>query len=188
MTSRQQLPKRLLLTDTERGGDPFDQLESLDAADALILRHYEVTERDRLALALALRKATRARSVRLLVAGDRRLATAVDADGIHIPSWKAKRGKGEGGRRKPGWIITAAAHNGAELRAAALAGADAALLSPAFATASHPDRTGLGAVRFARLSTTAQIPVYALGGVTNKTAKRLKHVPNLVGWAAVSTP
>jgi thiamine-phosphate pyrophosphorylase len=97
-----------------------------------------------------------------------------------------RRGDVWGLRRKPGWIIIAAAHSEPELRAAWLTGADAALLSPVFATASHPSARTLGVIRFARLAVSTAMPVYALGGVTLSSQKRLSKVPNLTGYATVS--
>ncbi|WOF75828.1 thiamine phosphate synthase [Parvibaculaceae bacterium PLY_AMNH_Bact1] len=182
------LPNRFVLTDTARGGDPFEQLKTLSAADALILRHYELPKPDRLSLALCLREATRARKVRLLIAGDYGLASCVGADGLHLPSWMTKRGDVWSHRQKAGWIITAAAHDEPELRAASRAGADAALVSPVFPTGSHPGTQTLGVIRLARLTATARIPIYALGGVTALSLKRLRNIPKLSGWASVSAP
>jgi thiamine-phosphate pyrophosphorylase len=59
--------------------------------------------------------------------------------------------------------------------------ADAVLLSPAFATRSHPDARALGPVRFRLLAQHARMPVIALGGMTARTARRLAS-PR---WAAI---
>ncbi len=69
--------------------------------------------------------------------------------------------------------MTAAAHDAAAIRRAARHGAHAVLLSPVFATASHPGAPSLGPLRFARLARCSPIPVYALGGITAETARRL---------------
>jgi thiamine monophosphate synthase len=71
------------------------------------------------------------------------------------------------------WILTAAAHSPAALKRAETIGADAILAGPAFATASHPDAEALGPHRFSRLLGAARIPVYALGGVNQKTMRKL---------------
>ena len=71
------------------------------------------------------------------------------------------------------WLVTAAVHSPAALRAAAAAGADAALLSPIFATASHPDVRTLGLQRFAALAQASPLPVYALGGIDRDRAASL---------------
>ena len=74
--------------------------------------------------------------------------------------------------RGPRWL-TAAAHGRAGLVRAARAGARAALLSPVFPTASHPGAPTLGPVRFAGLVRASPLPVYALGGIDARRARRL---------------
>jgi len=175
-----------VLTDASRDIDPSEQLARLKSTDALIFRHYEWTRGDRLALARVLRETCKANGTPFLVAGDFHLACEVQADGLHLPSWMTKRGRNWKGQVKPGWIVTASAHSEVEVRHAASVGADAALLSPVFATGSHPGTQTLGVVRFAQLAASAAMPVYALGGVTSSSEKRLANVPNLTGWATVS--
>jgi len=187
MTSRHAyLPTRLALSDEQRGGNPFDQLACLAPADAIILRHYEMPTRERAELAQALRLASRSIGVRLLIAGDRQLAHHVKADGLHLPRWLLKQGRVWRCGMKPGFMITAAAHNETELLAAGRANVDAALLSPVFPTESHPGTKILGPVRFAALASRCHVPVYALGGATPASMQRLANVENLAGWAAIS--
>lgn len=187
MTRRHEdLPRRLALTDQHRGGSPFEQLEHLHANDALILRHYNLPDQERSDLARALRKTSHTRGVRLLIAGSQKLAAQVKADGLHLPTWLLKRGYDWRTRTKPDWIITAAAHNQAELVAATQCGVDAALLSPVFATGSHPGAKPLGVVKFSALTRQTRLPIYALGGITQTSARRLPDVESMVGWAAVS--
>jgi len=123
----------------------------------------------------------------LLVAGDWRLAAAVGADGVHLPEAMVRRGApawGGGGPRRPGFLVTAAAHSPAALWRAARAGADAALLSPVFATASHPGGAVIGLPRFAAWCRGAPLPVYALGGIDRGTVRRLKDA-GAAGAAAI---
>lgn len=124
--------------------------------------------------------------MRFLIAADKNLALQARADGLHLPSWMIKRGHAWRTRPGPDWIITAAAHNEQELRAAEQSGADAALVSPVFSTASHPGAAPLGPVRLAHLTQQTHMGVYALGGVTAHSLKRLRGVVSLAGWAAVS--
>lgn len=62
-------------------------------------------------------------------------------------------------------LFTASAHSASELARAQKAGADAALLAPVMATASHPGCTPLGWDRFEDLVTKVGMPTYALGGM-----------------------
>jgi thiamine-phosphate pyrophosphorylase len=73
----------------------------------------------------------------------------------------------------PSWLVTAAAHSEYALACAARAGADAALLAPAFPTLSHRERASLGVARLRLMAARATLPVYALGGVNAQTAQRL---------------
>ena len=75
---------------------------------------------------------------------------------------------------KPGWLVTAAAHSPQALVLARRAGADAALLSPVFPTASHPGAPALGLMRFASWCRCSPIAVYALGGITSQNSRRLQ--------------
>ena len=84
--------------------------------------------------------------------------------------------------RHPDWIITSSAHS---LRALMhVAHLDAIFLSPVFATASHRGAQPLTPVRAAFIAAQAQVPVYALGGVTARNAVLL--APAFSGIAAIS--
>jgi thiamine-phosphate pyrophosphorylase len=174
------LPSLILVTDEQRLPDPLASVAQLRAGDAVLLRHYGEPKRRDLAFALAAR--CRAARVLLIVALDLDLARAVGADGVHFPQGVAPRG----GRsaQAAGLLVTVAAHDGPALVTAFRIGADAALVSPVFATASHPGASTLGVVRFAALVRDSKVPVYALGGISAGSAGRLRH-SGAVGIAAV---
>ncbi len=179
------LPPLILLTDEKRLADPSTALAGLPPGAAVILRHTPAT--DRVALARRLKLACRRCGLRLLIAagpGDRGLAGAlaarIGADGVHLP----ERLVGRARLRRPGRLVTAAAHGPAGLRRARRANADAALLSPVFPTDSHPGAPTLGPLRFAAWARRAPLPVYALGGVDAVTARRLA-ASNAAGLAGI---
>ena len=179
------LPRLILMTDDARHPDPLPTIDALPAGSAVIFRHYGAP--DRTALARKVVKHAQAREVRVLVAGDPRLAVKVGADGLHLPEALARRGPGvwrAWRALREGWLITAAAHSPAALRRADAAGADAVLLSPVFPTKSHPGAAPLGSLRFRILCASSRLPVYALGGVTKATARRLKG-SGAVGFAGI---
>ncbi len=172
--SARTLPPLILMTDSRRLPDPMAVVDRLAPGSAILLRHYDAPDRVHLARNLA--RACRRRGIRLLIAGDWRLAVAAGADGIHLPEGLARRGPpawAAGVRRRPGFLVTAAAHSPRAIRRALDAGADAVLLSPVFPTASHPGAPCLGALLFARWCRESPLPVYALGGVDSRTAGRL---------------
>ncbi|MDA0368788.1 MAG: thiamine phosphate synthase [Proteobacteria bacterium] len=175
------LPPVILVTDEQRMPDPLAAMAGLRAGDAVLLRHYRAPDRRDLAYALA--AACRAARLRLIVGGDVALAQTVGAHGVHFPERLAARA-GSARHARRGFLVTAAAHSWRALVAAHRHGADAVLLSPVFATASHPGATGIGACRFAALAHRSPVPVYALGGITATTAGRLA-ATGAVGIAAI---
>jgi len=176
------LPRLILMTDSIRLPYPDATVLSLAPGSAVILRE---RARARLAvLAHRLSPLCRARRIRLLVAGDWRLAREVGADGLHLPEAVIRHGPGHWRRvRRRDWIVTAAAHSPIAIRLAARLGVDAVLLSPVFATASHPDAR-IGPLRFARWARESPVPVYALGGIDAARARRLRG-SGAIGFAGI---
>jgi thiamine-phosphate pyrophosphorylase len=181
-------------TDAARIANPEPILRALPAGAAVVFRDYGAPRREALArryLAIA-----RARGVFFLVAGDSALAARIGADGAHWPARVLQsRGAGSDARRSPSSpvpgprlpvpaLITAACHDARDLARARAIGADAAFLSPAFATASHPGAEHLGPRRFRALAAGAALPVLALGGVDEMNAPLLAGA-NVAGLGAI---
>jgi thiamine-phosphate pyrophosphorylase len=158
------------VTDPERTPDPVAITRGLPRGAAVIYRAFARPEAATVARELAL--LARRRGLLLLIGADERLAAAVGAHGLHLPERMIGRAPGLRARR-PGWLITAAAHSSWALQRAERAGADAVLLSSAFESRSPSARSALGAVRFALLARSVQTPVVALGGVNGRNAARL---------------
>ena len=175
------LPPLLLITDAQRLPDQAGAAELLPSGSAVLLRDYDMVARDALAYRLA--EVARRRGLKLLIAGDAALAIRVGAAGIHLP--EARAGEARRWRHRRHWLITVAVHSRQALRQAAMCGADAALLSPVFATASHPDERPLGLEGFNLLAAQAGLPVYALGGINANNAARLLS-GRAVGIAAIT--
>ena len=172
------LPRLWLFTDPRLGPDLADALERLPKGKAgVIFRDYDAP--DRLARAQVLRRATRARRLLLIIAGDRKLAQRVQADGVHLPAFQQRKAP-----RAHKGLRTASAHNQRELVAAHKAGADLVFLSPLYPTQSHPNAPALGRVRFARLAHQSRTPIAALGGITTSRAKSLKSL-GAEAWGAI---
>lgn len=177
------LPGCILIVETERLGDPVAAIARLPRGSAVILRDYAAP--DRPARARTLAALCRPRGLRLLVAGDARLALAVGAAGVHLPEGMLARGNRCWRRwRRRGWLVTAAAHAPAAIARSRRAGVDAVLLSPVFPTASHPGASSIGPPRFAAWTRSAGVPIYALGGVTALSVRRLAG-SGAIGVAAI---
>lgn len=137
-------------------------------------------------LARLLRLARRRRLL-LLVAGDGRAALRLAGAGLHLPDreppatgllpFLTARARGAGR------LLSAAAHGRRGLARAGRLRADLVLLSPVFATASHPGQPALGPLRWAALARFAGRPVIALGGISGGRARRLPR--RAAGLAAI---
>jgi len=130
-----------------------------------------------------LKKAARRRGVRFLVGADARLASRLDADGVHLP----ERLTGRAGfvralRRR--FLVTAAAHGLPAAIRARRAGVQAIVVSPVFPSQSPSAGRSMGARAFSVLIREAGSPAYALGGVNTRTARRLG-LSGAVGIAAI---
>lgn len=170
------LPSLILMTDDDRLPDPLAAARALPRGSMVVVRARDSARRAELAaeiLALA-----RNRTLIVLIADDALLASRLGADGIHLPQARSQTAA-HWRARYPRWLITVSAHG--EMRVPDAA--DAVLLSAIFATNSHPDRAGLGAVRASLIAERLRKPVYALGGIDAQNAGRLG--PAFVGIAAI---
>ncbi|MDB5466341.1 MAG: thiE [Phenylobacterium sp.] len=178
---RKELPALLYFTDPVRTPDPEAIALTLPAGAAIVFRSFGAADAE--ARARRLLAIARARRLKLLIGADAALATRIGADGVHLPERLAHRARALR-TAHPGWIVTAAAHSLRAARSAHAAGADAAVVSAVFPSRSPTAGAPIGPVRLAALVRRAGLPVYALGGVDEKTARRLVDA-GLVGLAAV---
>jgi len=177
MRNGKPLPRIWLMTDPRVAqADLMRAIGRLPRGSAVIVRHYDLPPAARAALFQRVRRAARRRGCLTLLAGDPATARAWGADGHH---GRQPRPPG-----RDGWLHSAPAHDRRELAAAARAGADAVLLSPLFATRSHPGAPPLGPGRFAMLARAAPMPVIALGGVRPRHAGLVRRL-GAIGYAAI---
>jgi thiamine-phosphate pyrophosphorylase len=179
--ARKGLPRLLVFTDPSRTPDLEALAANLPRGAALVYRAFGAAEAEaqgRRLLAIAA-----ARGGLLLVGADAGLAARIGAHGVHLPERAASCARALK-RRRPDWLVTAAAHSLAAARRVAAAGADAAVVSAVFPSRSPSAGAPIGPLRLARIARAAGVPVYALGGVNERTARRLKDLP-LAGLAAV---
>lgn len=172
----------VLITDRGRQGPPRPALlTGLRRGDLVIFRDYDAP--DRPLLGRLWRRLTRARGIGLLVAGDRRLALALDADGQHLPGHRLRRPEI---RHLPRPLpASAAVHDRRDLVRARRRGADLLLISPVLPTRSHPGARVLGPLRFRALARQTDRPVVALGGMDQSRMRQLHPCRNLAGFAAI---
>ncbi len=130
------LPPLILVTDEARLPDPAAAIRRLPRGAAVILRHYGAP--DRAGLARRLAALCRRLGVRLLVAGDWRLAATVGAGGVHLPEAAAGGADSWGEGRPPPARFRHRRRPFASALWRAARPCRRALLSPAFPTASTP--------------------------------------------------
>ena len=158
------------MTDERQGDGLWTAIERLPRGSGVIFRHYSLPPAERRALFAAVRRVARRRRLTVVRAGP----TPFQGEaGVHGRS--AKRSKG---------LRTWPAHDMAEVLAGRRAGADVILISPIFATRSHPDGRPLGVLHAARLAQAAGGRAVALGGMNATRFRRLRSA-GFIGWGAV---
>lgn len=179
-------PKRCLspvmvMSDDKRLPDPALALKKLPRGSSLVFRHYHDPDREN--HALVLRRLCYKLGHRFFVAADMTLALRLSADGLHMPGYSQKTGKILLDRaQKRGLLVSAAIHNMAQLRhmIALQNRIDAVVISPVFATQSHPGAPHLSVKDFGRMAHLAarnKIGVYAMGGIDFRHLQRLDQNP-----------
>jgi thiamine-phosphate pyrophosphorylase len=172
------LPPLILMTDDARLPDPLAAARALPRGSMVIVRARDASRRE--ALLAALKPVARGRKLVLVVADDP--ALAAQADGLHLPQTKAKQAA-HWRALHPDWIVTAAAH--ALSVALGVCRADAILLSPIFATQSHPGVAHFGAARGRLIAKALRTPVYALGGIDARNTRSLRGFKGIAAIGAL---
>ncbi|HTJ83110.1 MAG TPA: thiamine phosphate synthase, partial [Polyangiaceae bacterium] len=150
---------------------------------ALQLRDKSLETDARAGLAARLRAVTGELGVRFIVSGDVALALALDADGVHLPSAESHRVeeiRRRFGEARRAALVSVACHAIEDVLRASERCADAALLSPIFATPGKGPPLGLAAITAARVTldrtiggrprAVPQLALVALGGIDAENA------------------
>lgn len=167
------LPRVWLVTDARNDAALEAALLRLPRGSGLIFRHAHLPPGERRARFAALARAARRRGHRVVLSGSAHDARRRGADGAYGPPGRLSQG--------PAALRLVTVHSLRELAAAHRARADAVLISPLFATRSHPGAPALGPLRFRLLAARARVPAIALGGVTEARARAFR----LRRWAAI---
>ena len=171
---RTNIPRIWMMTDPRIGGGLLRAVQRMPMRSGVIFRHYDLDAIARKALFQKIRRICRRRGHVLLLAGNRAKLGSWQADGWHGSSRNSDRG-----------INSVSVHNVREIAQARRNRADIMLISPVYATRSHPGQPPLGPKQFLRLAAlcgTAQR--IALGGMTRQRAA-LFRATQIDGWAAI---
>jgi thiamine-phosphate pyrophosphorylase len=167
------VPTLWLVSDARNDAQAERALARLPRGSGLVFRHYHLPAAERRARFEALARVARRFGHRVVLAGDARQARAWRALGAYGSPERLAQG--------PAGLRLVTVHSLRELARAHRARADAVLLSPVFATASHPGGRMLGPVRWKLLAARARVPVIALGGMTPRRARAY----GIARWAAI---
>lgn len=165
------LPDIWIVSDARNDAVLERALAAVPRGSGLIFRHYHLPGPERRARFAALLRLARSRGHLVALAADARTARRWGADAVYGSTRSLTGG--------PALPRLVSVHSSRELALARRA--DAVLLSPVFATRSHPGAFGLGPLRFRLLAVQSLAPVIALGGMNAAAARRLKW-PR---WAAI---
>lgn len=161
------LPRLWLVTDKRNDHVLERAIASLPRGSGVIFRHYHLEQAARARRFAGIARLCRRCGHLVILAGSPALARRWRADGSYGPP---RHG-----------VALATAHDLRELGRANRRAPLAVLLSPVFATGSHPQAKVLGRSRFLLLARRARVPVLALGGMTRRKARALP----VHGWAAI---
>ncbi len=130
------------------------------------LREKDLGGRELYNLARQARELTQRYGALLLINERLDIAVAVGADGVHLP----ERGLPPKVVKDlfPHLLVGYSAHSLEGVLYAQKEGADFVTLSPIFRTESHPEAEPLGLEELKRVSAKVNVPIYALGGVTQE--------------------
>lgn len=169
----QDLPRLWLLSDARNDRTLEDALEGLPGGSGFVFRHYHLDPGERRERWEMLRSNCRSKNHLLVLSAPAETARAWSADGVYGPPERIADASAI--------LRIATVHNAGEITAAEAAGADALMLSPVFATRSHPGAPVLGPEGFHALARQTHLPVIALGGMTAERARDL----GVARWAAI---
>lgn len=169
------LPRLLLITDERLGDALWPALAALPRGAGIVFRDYGLAGPARRARYDRVRAIARRRALILILAAAPRQAAAWRADGCHGPLPH---------RTARPLLRSAGAHDRAALIGARRRGADLILVSPLFATRSHPGAPALGPCRAAAIAGCDRSDLVALGGMTRARARRLAGF-GIQRWAAI---
>lgn len=158
VTQNQSLPLLWLLSDARNDAGLENALRALPRGSGFVFRHYHLNPSERRQRFDELAELARKCGHVVILSGTEDWG----ADGHY--GCPDKLGEG---------LRLATAHDGDELQAAVVAGADGIFLSPVFPTASHPGDKTLGAFGFNVLAQQSPVPVIALGGMNEDRARQL---------------
>lgn len=140
-----------------RGGAPIIQLRAKDATGEEVLEWAQTS-----------RALCKAAGAQLLINAELETAKKVEANGVHLPeSHSAQIARQHLG---PEYLLGQSVHTLTAARQAEQRGVDYIVFGSVFPTSSHPGAPAAGVEALREVVRAVSVPVFAIGGVTSKTA------------------
>lgn len=171
-------------------------IKHLPKNSAIIIREYDLEEKDREIFAKKIAALARPLGLKILVGKDLSLAKKIKADGVHFSDFDklplqfiSQKNFPEKFPRK--FIFSFSCHNLKSALKAEKSGFDMIFISPIFPTTSHLNTKNIGLKNLAKISLkTKSTPYcessfYALGGINSQNLSSIRKL-NLAGFGAIS--
>jgi len=172
----------IFMTDPQRVKNLPEQLAALPLGCGVIYRHFG--EANRYITAKLLRDITLSRGQQLLIGGDDiALADSVKADGVHFRRDAHLKGPTAFHAKRPGKLITMAGLKTGRYTAP-LTCLDGLFISSIFPSQSPSAGAPIGPAALAKKTQSLEAPIFALGGITPRTAPDLLGT-KISGFAAI---
>ncbi len=159
------------MTDPQRVPDPIKAAQNLPPGTTIIYRHFG--QKDYYQTAEALRQVTFKKDQQFLIGHDPELAIASGADGVHFRRDAKLLGPTLWRKNCPEWIISMAGLKGEQSYSGDLNVLDGLFISSIFYSKSPSAGDPIGALNLQDICQKLDVPVFALGGVSKRTASGL---------------
>jgi thiamine-phosphate pyrophosphorylase len=169
------LPRIWLISDVRIDDRLEVALDRLPRGSGFVFRHYHLAPAERRRRFDALKRQAWQRGHVVVLSGTAAEARRWGADGAYGSPQRLASG--------PAQLRLVTVHSCHELAGAHRMRADAVLISPVFATGSHPGAPCLGPLRFRLLARQSRVPVIALGGMDARRALAV----GATRWGAIAS-
>ena len=167
-------------------------IKHLPKNSAIIIREYDLEEKDREIFAKKIVALARPLGLKILVGKDLSLAKKIKADGVHFSDFDKLPLQFFQQKNFPEkFIFSFSCHNLKSALKAEKSGFDMIFISPIFPTTSHLNTKNMGLKNLAKISLkTKSTPYcessfYALGGINSQNLSSIRKL-NLAGFGAIS--
>jgi len=182
---KQNLPTLFFFTDRKQFNDIFTIIKKLPQNSAIIIREYDLNQKERLKFAKKIVKIAKYKNLLTFAAKSLKLAVQAKTDGVHFSdndkSWMKYLFYKKFNQK---FFLSCSCHNQKSINKIKEFPINFAFLSPIFDTKTHPNQKAIGHRNLIKLQN-HQSAIYALGGVNENNIKLLQN-RKIKGVGAIS--